>query len=659
MRPGRVPFSSLPPAARAYIFAVCAAGLYAALHRATDLPVQPDLDYWVLLALGLVLGPRTVKLGMRVEMTAALPFVFTALLLKGDAAAMDVGVASVLSTCLLRRNPFEPHRTLFNVSSILLTTLAAGEVYMGLNPAPADFTPSNYLVPLLLAVPTYYFVNTTMVAAVVGLSGRVAIPKVWRESFLWTGVAYLSGGSLAVAMVYVLRLFGTTALILALPPVVLIQYSYRLYLERMDERRKRIEAIEQLNAELELKVKQRTRELQEVNRQLQESNEQSRRANQLKSEFLANMSHELRTPLNSIIGFSELLREDIHGGLNAEQKEFVHDIHESGHHLLSLINDVLDLSKIEAGRMTLCREEFHLPSVLRECVTVIKPLAMKKNQALAAEVDTAPAIVCADSGMVKQVMYNLLSNAVKFTPEAGRIEVRARAEGRDLIVDVADTGIGIAEADRERIFSEFYQVDGSYARRYGGTGLGLALVKRFVTMHGGSVTTESEVGRGSTFTFTIPDAVRPNEEETGAAPGETASESEAPGARWGERGVVLVVEDNPMNMKLATTILSASGFEVIEARCGEEAIAQLARRRPDLILVDIQLPGMDGLELTRRLKADPATAEIPAVALTAHAMKGDEERALEAGCADYIPKPIDPARFPAQIARHLRCPARR
>ena len=653
----RIPLRDLPPGARLYILTVVAAGLAMFAWRLAVLPFKPATEDLVLLGFALLLGPRTVNLGLRVEMSVALPFIFTALLSRGMGTALDVGIVGMLSTCLARRQPFEPHRTAFNVCSILLTTLAAGKVYLLLNPDPSNPVPSNFLVPLLAAVLVYYFMNTSMVAVAVGLSRRVSIVRLWHESFLWTIISYFAGGSLAVGMVFLLGQFGIYSIVLALPPVLLIQYSYSLYLERMEERRRRIEAVEQLNADLERKVEQRTRELQELNQRLLESNEALQRANRLKSEFLANMSHELRTPLNAIIGFLELMKEGIHGSLNEEQKDFVSDIHDAGRHLLSLINSILDLSKIEAGRMNLSREEFAFSLLIRDCITVVKPLAMKKSLEIVCRLDGAPAVAWADSGMLKQIMYNLLSNAVKFTPEGGRIEVRAWAEGRHIVTSVADTGIGIAPEDRDRIFSEFYQVDGSHSRRYQGTGLGLALARRFVEMHGGTITVESEPGLGSTFTFRIPDGALSVENEGPARGTPVPAVTRAEGPDEPARGVVLVVEDNPMNMKLTSRLLAGAGFQVIEARSSEEAMERLSENRPDLILMDIQLPGMDGLALTRLLKTSPRTAGIPTVALTAHAMKGDEQRALEAGCCGYIPKPIDPARFAGQVTGFLRVPA--
>jgi signal transduction histidine kinase len=226
-------------------------------------------------------------------------------------------------------------------------------------------------------------------------------------------------------------------------------------------------------------------------------------ASQHKSEFLANMSHELRTPLNAIIGFSEVLNERMFGELNEKQDEYLKDIHASGTHLLSLINDILDLSKIEAGRMELELTDFHLPSAIDSALTLVRERATRRGISLQPPVDGGVGQVRADERKVRQVLLNLLSNAIKFTPEGGRIEVRAARENGAVEVSVSDTGIGIAPEDQEAVFEEFRQV-GSSAARQQGTGLGLTLCRKFIELHGGKIWVTSALGAGSTFTFRLP-----------------------------------------------------------------------------------------------------------------------------------------------------------
>ena len=244
--------------------------------------------------------------------------------------------------------------------------------------------------------------------------------------------------------------------------------------------------------------------LNRVSAELGRLNEELEAANRHKSEFLANMSHELRTPLNGVIGFSEVLRDQLFGELNDKQAEYVHDIHTSGRHLLSLINDILDLSKVEAGRMELELVTFHLPMALESALTLLRERATRHGIALGFEVDERLGEFVGDERKIRQVLLNLLSNAVKFTPDGGRVDVRAVLEDAVVRVTVSDTGAGIASEDQSKIFEAFSQVGSDQARKHEGTGLGLTLTRRFVELHGGEISVESAVGKGSTFAFTLP-----------------------------------------------------------------------------------------------------------------------------------------------------------
>jgi len=259
----------------------------------------------------------------------------------------------------------------------------------------------------------------------------------------------------------------------------------------------RITRLQDLNVVLEKKVTERTEELQRSNIALE-------KANRLKSEFLATMSHELRTPLNAIIGFAEVLRDEIAGTLAVEQKEYVEDIHSSGQHLLNMINSILDLSKIEAGKLGLQYEEFPIKDAVNEVLNTIVGFSDKKGIHIHTNIEGDIPFISADKVKFKQIMFNLLSNAVKFTPENGRITINAKLTNQHIQVAVTDTGIGIKSEDMDKIFEAFRQLDASYARRYEGTGLGLTLTKRLVELHGGEIWVKSEYGKGSTFTFTLP-----------------------------------------------------------------------------------------------------------------------------------------------------------
>ena len=263
--------------------------------------------------------------------------------------------------------------------------------------------------------------------------------------------------------------------------------------------------MQQLNVVLEEEVDKATEELRKTNGELQLANEEIQAASQMKSQFLAHMSHELRTPLNAIIGFSEILEDQTFGSINEKQGRYVTNILTSSRHLLELINDILDLAKVESGRMELVLGKFVFQDCLNQVADIVLPLSQSKSIEITNDIDPELGLMMADETRITQILYNLMSNAIKFTPEQGKVNIQVRCQEDGTVeVSVTDTGIGIKEEHQELIFSEFRQVEESYARRYEGTGLGLALTRRLVELHGGRIWVESEKGKGSTFTFTIP-----------------------------------------------------------------------------------------------------------------------------------------------------------
>ncbi|TMD95072.1 MAG: response regulator [Chloroflexi bacterium] len=389
------------------------------------------------------------------------------------------------------------------------------------------------------------------------------------------------------------------------------------------------------NARLYAQQKEQLAEIELQKREVEVANTQIREISRHKSEFLANMSHELRTPLNAILGFSEILKDNLVGDLSpAQRQECLENIHTSGRHLLELVNDVLDLSKVEAGRMELAYETFAVSAAFREVRNVIRSLSERRDLTLTDDIQPPDLEVRADKSKFKQVMYNLLSNAIKFTPAGGKVWVHARAADPELVVEVGDTGVGIAPEHQELIFTEFFQVEGEATRQSQGTGLGLSLTRRLVQLHGGTISVESGRGLGSVFTFRIP--LLGVEGDNGHA-----------------RNRILLIEDNASNRELTKMVLNGNGFRVDVATDGNEGLEKARTELYDLVLMDVKLPGLDGITLTRMLKSDPKTARIPVVDLTAHAMKGDEQEALAAGCAAYITKPIEVAQFVRRITSFL------
>jgi signal transduction histidine kinase/CheY-like chemotaxis protein len=532
----------------------------------------------------------------------------------------------------------------------------------------------------------------------------------------------------------------------------------------INERKLAEEALKKERSSLAERVAERTQELSAMNAQLN-------RAVRTKDEFLANMSHELRTPLNAILGLSEALEEEVYGPMNHPQLKSLHTIEESGRHLLSLINDILDLSKIEAGKLELQTSWVSVQEICETSLQFVKQQAIKKSISISLSVDPTIDSVWADERRLKQILVNLLTNAVKFTPEQGEIglKVKKNASNEAANFTVWDTGIGISPEDQERLFKPFVQIDSGLARHHEGTGLGLALVSRLIELHGGSVTLESEIGKGSRFIISLPwkeshlnaievqpeitvrtpsdiytalliegssstadpilryaadarvrlitlqegrDAVKKviewkpevilldillpdisgwdvlaqlkNDPRTRNTPvvivtsiderarGMSAGAADylikpisrqdflrgltratrvkptghltltpiEPEQQQGNLPLVLLAEDNEANIITISDYLTAHNYRMMVARNGAEAVTAAKAQTPSIILMDVQMPGMDGLEATRRIRANHDTATTPIIALTALAMPGDRERCLEAGANDYLSKPI-------------------
>jgi signal transduction histidine kinase/CheY-like chemotaxis protein len=386
------------------------------------------------------------------------------------------------------------------------------------------------------------------------------------------------------------------------------------------------EDLRQRATKMEIELFERSQELQKLNGQLLA-------ASKAKSVFLANMSHELRTPLSAILGFSELLLDDDGRRFNgAARKGFLEHIHTGGQHLLSLINDILDLSKVEAGQMKLRLKTVSVAKLIDDVVSTAEPLAAKKQ--LKVETNTSSAgELLADAGKLTQMLLNLVSNAIKFTPEGGIITIGARRTPQMLEISVADTGIGISQADRGRIFHEFQQLDSGLDRQVQGTGLGLALTRRYAALHGGDVRVESEVGRGSVFTLSLPLAGPVLKKEQDADPVRSTTDDPA----FADRPLILVVEDDPVAAELVTHIVERGGFRTEIARTGTEALAKARELHPVAITLDIVLPDLDGWDVLERLKHDETTSAIPVAVVS---VVDNPELGAALGALDYFVKPV-------------------
>jgi|GEM_PF-1672148 len=399
---------------------------------------------------------------------------------------------------------------------------------------------------------------------------------------------------------------------------------------------------------LEKLVEQRTDDLRAANAELE-------LASRLKDEFLANMSHELRTPLTAVLGMSEALLEQVYGPLNEKQISSLQRIESSGEHLLNLINDILDLSEISAGRAELRIDRVSVDAVCQASLKMIKGMAHKKKQRISVITDSGVTHIRADMLRVKQMLVNLLTNAVKFTPERGKIALEVNGiPGQDMVeFAVRDTGMGISREDMKKLFKPFVQLDGGLSREHEGTGLGLVMVSRLAEMHGGSVKVESEEGRYSRFAIMLP--WHPGEDLRGFEnlAGLDKNENSGGLAR------ILMADDNMANIETVADYLRAKSYSVLLAYDGSEAVALTIEKKPELIIMDIQMPVMDGLEAIKAIRKrekeeDSGTRRVPVIALTALAMPGDREKCIEAGADEYMSKPVELKKLAATIETLIR-----
>ena len=423
----------------------------------------------------------------------------------------------------------------------------------------------------------------------------------------------------------------------------------RAFTRMADEIRQREASLAAWNANLEKTVAERTSDLKDAVEDAEEARALAQEASKTKSAFLANMSHELRTPMNAIIGYSEMLLEEAEDTGDKWMEPDLKKILSSAKHLLQLINDILDLSKIEAGRMTVYLEPVDIAQAARDVSATIEPLVAKNANTFELRCPEDIGTMRTDLTKLRQTLFNLLSNACKFT-ENGRIRLEITRRADHLVsFAVSDSGIGMTPGQKDKLFGEFVQADASTTRKYGGTGLGLAISRKFCRLLGGDITVESEPGRGSTFTALLPVEGKEPAPEPEESPAPAAAKTEET-LTVGARGTLLVIDDDPSSRDLLKRMLEKEGYTVLTAAGGAEGVSLARERRPDLITLDVMMPSMDGWAVLSALKGDGATADIPVVMMT---MVEDKPMGFALGASDYLTKPIDKARVLGTVARRI------
>ena len=587
------------------------------------------------------------------RITVADTFIFLGMLIYGGAAAILLSaLEGVAATLIISK---KPRTILFNSAILATSTFFTAAVLYLIFGSPVSVGRQSFSKEFFYAICVMglvqYIANTTLIAIEKASKIKESIWHTWRTYYLWTSVTYFAGASAAGIIAILIEKYGFYSVIATVPIILIICFTYQTYLknletslEQTDAARLHVEELSKYIDELQRSEEARGQLLLRAER----ARSEAEAANRIKDEFLATLSHELRTPLTSLLGWSSVLREAkrdekvLNQGLEA--------IDRNARVQAQLIDDLLDVSRIVSGKLNLDVRPLDISSITRAAINVVRPAADAKGIKLDYSAQPGLGAISADSARLQQIIWNLLSNAVKFTPHGGQISVRLDQDGSDARISVKDTGQGIDPEFLPRVFDRFRQADSSTTRSFGGLGLGLAIVRHLVELHGGTVSAHSDgVNKGATFSATFPLIADRAEPVAIAQTGDMNSLDihSLDGLR------VLLVDDEAEAREILSTVITRTGAEVKTCKSAGEALSKLVEWKPDVILSDIAMPDEDGYSFINKVRSLPREkgGETPAAALTAYARDVDRHQALAAGYQMHIAKPIGAGQLITMIAR--------
>ena len=644
-----------PQFAQMYMWSLVVAGAAIVVISLYEFPYHLlDMRFSVLCLLVIASSTIAIKIPrVSGRITVADTFVFLTMLLYGGPAAVLVSALEGVCTTLIISK--RPRTILFNAAILSTSTFFTTAILYLTMGSPteviADGFTANFFLAICVMALVQYIANTGLIAVEKSSKIKESTWMTWRTYYLWTSVTYFAGASAAGIIAILIQNLGFYAVVATVPIILIICFTYQTYLKNIEVSMAQTEAARRHVEELSGYISELQRS-EEARGQLLVRAERARAdaeaANRIKDEFLATLSHELRTPLTSLLGWASVLREArrdenvLSQGLEA--------IDRNARVQAQLIDDLLDVSRIVSGKLNLDVRPLDVSSTIRTSINVVRPAAEAKNLTLDYVAQPGVGAISADSARLQQIIWNLLSNAVKFTPKGGKISVRLEQEGSNAKVTVRDTGQGIEAEFLPRVFDRFRQADSSTTRNFGGLGLGLAIVRHLVELHGGTISAESEgPGKGATFSATFPLLTDPSDAFT------LIQSAEIPSYEVQSLGGlrVLLVDDEPEARQILSKVIARRGAEVRTCESASDALAAVMEWRPDVLMSDVAMPDEDGYSFIRKVRSLPQDkgGDTPAAALTAYARDEDRKRALAAGYQMHIAKPIGSSQLITMIAR--------